>query len=976
MAITVNRVVRSAAIVVLLLQSLPAAGQTAGSLDGTVTDRSNGPLPGVSLEARSPSLQAYRAGISDSAGRFHLPSLPPGIYTVSAALPGFVAVESTGVRVALAETTTLPLTMKMELSAELVVTAETPVLDVTSSTGGQNIRYEVIRNFPVSRNYADILRISPGVATDRAETQGRATPFTIYGATSLENQYLVDGANTTNVIKGFQGKALPNEFVEEVQIKSSGYEAEYGGALGGIVNVITKSGSNEIHGDVFGYFGSRSLTASPKARGATDSVYVDRSSEDRRDYGLDLGGPLLKDRLWFFGAYNRVDLDQDQVVLADTTWPTQGQNFPIAYSTNLFSGKLTLRASDSTTFVGTVFGDPESREGSLRNFSAPQPTTRVGIRDVGGADTTLSLMQLLGGKGFANVRYAHHRDSYELTPVTNTPLFVDTTVFPSVASGGFGFVGGATDNNTSVRDAWKLDGTLFAGAHELKGGAEYERTRTDAMRYYSGGQTVTKRPCPTSGPRRCPAGQTVYYQHNFQTGSLTDPVGAHIPGVRTQRPRTNRLAIFAQDTFKPLPSLTINAGLRYGQDDVLDYTGTRVFRLTDEWQPRIGVAWDVLKDGRSRASASYGRFYYALPTALTVYAYGGYIDASTYNFSPTALEHDPAAPRSQAVFGSVQSEPVQDGLKGIYQDELTLGFDRSFTPSLSVGIRYTYRNLGNTIEDRCDLDPGYPEARDNYCVIFNPGSSSPFSTGQGIHGCDGRYELGIEGNPDESACDSPALYPIPAMPAAERRYQGIELVARTQVQNALFLQASYVYSRLTGNYDGAASSSQGTGLLNGTYTSQSIPGWAPDFDYPYAMVNADGNLTLDRPHSFRLDASYTTPFGLTTAFQGYLRSGAPISRQEAQGYYGVYMTPRGSEGRQPWDYEISLQLQYAFRVSAATVTTFVQGFNLLNRQTVFDTDQLTTYAPPTEPNYVNPNYGKTTGRRDPRSFRLGARVSF
>ncbi len=965
-----------AAMTTLAGPLLLAQSPTTGSIDGTIQDRDHGPLPGVRLEARSPSLQAQRSATSDGTGRFRLPSLPPGIYTVSATLPGFVPVESAGVRVALAETTTLPLAMKMELSAELVVTAETPVLDVTSSTGGQNIRYEVIRNLPVGRNYADILRISPGVATDRAETQGRATPFTVYGATSLENQYLVDGANTTNVIKGFQGKALPNEFVEEVQIKASGYEAEYGGAMGGIVNVITKSGSNEIHGDVFGYFGSRSLTASPKSRDATDSVYVDRSSEERHDYGLDLGGPLVKDRLWFFGAYNRVDLDQDQVVLADTTWPTQGQNFPIATSTNLFSGKLTLRASDSTTFIGTIFGDPESREGSLRNYSATQPTTRVGIRDVGAADYTLALMQLLGAKGFANVRYAHHRDSYELRPITNTPLFVDNTVYPAVASGGFGFVAGSTDNNTSVRDAWKLDGTFFAGAHEIKGGADYEQSRTDAMRFYSGGQIVNKRPCPTSGSRRCPADQTVYYQHTFQTGSLTDPVGAYIPGVRTQRPRTNRLALFVQDAFKPAPNLTVNAGLRYSQDDVLDYTGTRVFNLTDEWQPRLGVAWDVLKDGRSRVSASYGRYYYALPTALTVHAYGGYIDAQTYNFSPSALEHDPAAPRSQAVFGSVQAEPVQDGLKGIYQDELTLGFDRSFTPSFSVGIRYTYRNLGNTIEDRCDLDPGYPEARENYCVIFNPGSSSPFSTGQGIHGCDGRYELGIDGNPDESACDSPALYPIAPMPAAKRQYQGIELVARKQVKDALFFQASYIYSRLTGNYDGAASTSQGTFLQNGTYTSQSIPGWAPDFDYPYTLVNAGGNLTLDRPHSFRLDASYTMPFGLTTAFQGYLRSGAPISTQEAQGYYGVFMTPRGSEGRQPWDYEISLQLQYAFRVSAATVTTFVQGFNLLNRQTVFDTDQLTTYAPPIEPDYVNPDSGKATGRRDPRSFRLGARVSF
>lgn len=976
MRVSASRIAFATLCAALAGGPLEGQGPTTGALDGTVLDEARGALPGVRLEARSPSLQASRTALSDAAGRFRLPSLPPGDYSLSATLPGFVAVEMPGIRVALAETATVPLTMKMEVSTTVVVTGEAPVLDVTSATGGQNVRADVIQKMPVGRNYADILRISPGIATDRAETQGRAIAFTIYGATSLENQYLVDGANTTNVIKGFQGKALPNEFVEEVQIKASGYEAEYGRALGGVVNVITRSGGNDLRGDVFGYFGTRGLAASSKARDATDSVYVERSAEDRADYGLDLGGPFVKDRLWFFAAYNRVDLDQDQVVLADTTWPTEGQNFPIAYSTNVFSGKLTLRATDSTTFVGTVFGDPERREGSLRNFSSVQAATREGIRNVGGTDYTVSLMQLFGGRGFGNLRYAHHRDAYELTSRSQEPLVWDRTVNPATASGGFGFVAGNTDNNTSVRDAWKLDGTLFAGDHEIKGGVDYERNSTDSSRYYSGGQIVNKWACPTSGSRLCPSGQTVYYQHQFQTGSRTDPVGAYIPGAVTQSPRANRLGVFVQDAFKPAPNLTINVGLRYDQDDVLDKSGTTIFKLTGEWQPRVGVAWDVLKDGRTRAAASFGRFYYALPTALTVLAYGDWIDAVTYNFSSSAMEHDPAAPRNPVVYGTDLAEPVQDNLKGTYQDEMTLGFDRAFDPSFSVGVRYIYRNLGRTIEDRCDLDPGYPEAHENGCVIINPGSSSPYSTGQGIHGCDGRYELGTDGNPVESWCDSPALYPVASMPAAKRRYQGIELVARKQVKDRLFLQASYIYSSLTGNFDGAASSSFGTSLIGGTYFAQSWPGLNVDFDAPYALVNADGKLFLDRPHSFRLDAAYTMPFGMTVGFQGYARSGAPVSKLEVQGYYGVFVTERGSEGRQPWDYEVSLQVQQAFRVGPMTLTAFAQGFNLLDRQTVIDSDQYVTYAPPTEPDYVNANYGKATGRVEPRSLRLGLRVSF
>jgi hypothetical protein len=972
------RWVLSILLLALVAGTSAAKGPTTGAVDGTVLDdQDRSPLPGVRIEARSAALQGIRVTTTDAAGRFHVPALPPGIYEVRAMLSGFAIAESDRIRVALAETAVVALTMRIALSAEVEVDARTPLLDVSSATGGQNVREDVIRTLPVGRNYADILRISPGVGTDNAETQGRGLPFSIYGATSLENQWLVDGANTTNVIKGSQGKALPNEFVEEVQIKTSGYEAEYGRATGGIVNVLTKSGGNELHGDVFGYFGAKGLTAANKARPETDEFFVDRTQEDRRDYGVDLGGPFLKDRLWFFAAFNRVDLSQDQHLIADSYIPAAGMHFPISYSDNLHSGKLTARVSDSTTLAATVFADPERREGDVRNYASAQATTRQGIRDIGGTDATASAIGLFGARGTVEARYAHHRDAYSLTGDSNDVQVIDLRD-PNgfVITGGIGGVTGFFDNNTSTRDAWKADGTVYAGDHEIKAGVDREHDASESTTYYSGGQRVTIDNCPISGPMLCPAGRTFYYQHDFLSGDASDPVGAWQPGGNRKKPTTNRLSLFVQDSFKAAPGLTINAGLRFDQDDVRDDSGRTIMKLSNEWQPRIGIAWDVLHDGRSRISASYGRFYYALPTDLAVAAYGHEIFVSTYNFSETSLAQDPSAPQATHVFGGAYEEPIQPGIKAMYQDEMTLAFERAFDPTFTVAVRYTYRELGRALDDRCDLDPGYPEARGNKCVVINPGSSDPYATGQGIHGCDGRDELGTDGNPAASACTSPSLSELPPVPAASRLYHGVELVAKKQIKGRLFLQASYVYSRLRGNYDGVSSNSQGTTVTAGTRVAVSQPGFGYDFDYPFVEQNSYGNLYLDRPHAFRLDTAYTAPFGLGVGLQAFLRSGAPISKQVVEGSYGVFVTPRGSEGRQAWDYEVNLQVQYAFRVDVLTLTLFAQGFDLLNRQTILDSESFATTAPPIYADYVNPDYGKSTGRRDPRSFRLGARATF
>jgi hypothetical protein len=996
-----------------------APAQTTGGIEGIVTDSNDAPLPGVAVSLRSASLQGMRTAVTNAAGRYRFPAIPPGTYTVTCTLSGFMTTEKHDVKVNLDATATVPIKMQISVRQEIIVSAETPVVDTDSTTNGLNVRQDVVQKLPIGRNYAQAVEINPGVGLDSGDTQGRAMAFSIYGATSIENQYLVDGVNTTNVIRGFQGKAISSEFVEEVQIKAGGYEAEYGRAMGGIVNVVTKSGGNEFHGDVFGYFNTKGLTASRDGDATTDQNYtgppagVETSQQNVQDLGVDLGGFFIKDRLWFFGAYNRVNSDVDQLTLAGTGLPNAGENFPITYHADLFSGKLTGRPTDSTTIVGTIFGDPEVREGPLRNFTSDNPLSQDGTRKIGATDYALGVTQLIGTQALLDVRYSRHQDRYTLTgPGMTTPAVLDYTqnLDNPTASGGFGSIRGFRDYNQSKRDAIKGSGTFFVSTHEIKGGVDFENNLTESTDIYSGGARLRIYPC---NPQVCVgvnAGASLYYGHEFYT-LTTDKnnlQSAFLPGGNTVSPRVYRLGAFLQDAWKVLPNLSVHFGLRYDQEDVRQYDGSKIYNnrvvdangnvlqeggqqffLKNEWQPRIGIAWDPIKDGSMKVSASYGRFYYALPTDLTVRSYAAKIDAITYNYNadPLSLAQDQTIAKQAFTQGGLNPEPFQDNLKGIYQDEYAFGIEKALTANFSVSARYTYRNMGRTIEDRCDFDAGYPEANNNTCVIINPGSSSPFATGQGVHTCDGRDYIDASGNAAESQCTGPQTTNV-TIPAAERRFHGVEIVFKGRMSNRLWGQFSYLWSHLYGNYNGEAS----IGEFAYPGGGQTDPGINADFDYPLFLSNAYGNLALDRRHQLRLDGSYTFDFGLTTSLSAHARSGAPLS---VYGYFnsgygaeGYQVVPTGSAGRTPWDYDFNLGASYVFKINAISITLVAQAYNLLNRQDILGYNQDCTVAPPptagavtncsvvSNPTSANPNYGLVSWRSSPRLLKLGARVTF
>ena len=384
------------------------------------------------------------------------------------------------------------------------------------------------------------------------------------------------------------------------------------------------------------------------------------------------------------------------------------------------------------------------------------------------------------------------------------------------------------------------------------------------------------------------------------------------------------------------------------------------------------MVWDPWRDGATKVFASAGRFSYALPTVAVAASFGGLTQLVTYNFDPVSVVQDPnvIGHGKMVVEGTgTYSTPRDAGLKASYQDELVVGIERMLAPGLTVGLKGTYRSLNQAMEDRCDFDPTSPDTDYSSCALVNPGSNAKFASGAAPT-CNGLFDVE----------DAYQCYPAgPPTPKVSRIYRGIEVVARQSIGDRFWLQASYIYSSLRGNYDGG---------VNQAVYGQTSPGINSDFDYPALWHNGYGVLALDRPNSFRLDGYWTMPWNLSIGLQGFVETGAPLNKMGFfNSNYGplVFLEPRGSVGRLPALWEANLTLSYP--IVLGPVTAIVQGyvFNVFNNQIATSRDDSWSISPPAgfpatiyDPNQEqnNPYYGSVTGRSAPRSFRAALRISF
>ncbi len=912
-------------LVVLSLVVAPAAfGQsTNGDIQGSVKDESGAALVGVTVTATPQGAGTSKTTVVNENGRFRIPSVAAGLYNVTFSLDGFQTIEQENVKVSIGGTQRLEVAMTSTFTEELVVTSERPVVDQANTDLGVNVGEDFFQELPTGRSYTSIARLAPGAQQDACNTNNCQTSF--YGSTSAENSYYVDGVNTTGIELGQEGQQLNFEFIQEVQVKTGSYSAEYGRAVGGMVSVITKSGGNEFKGDVFGYYDDIQSSLSGAAAAGPQSRSSHIKEFTKSDIGVDLGGYLVKDKLWFFTAYNRVDNTQtvravDNFGTVIPGAPLTGDTFDRDIERDLWAAKLTWAINSSHSFYASAFGDPSTTSGPLPGVSlAATPLHINGILDTGATDYAANYDGVLSDNFIVNARYSVHNEETEQGGAgANVPGYIDntdplgdgTTVWGfinpdgSFLESGFGFYQ-AQDlerENINADATYFLDD--FGGSHEFKLGYEFEDISGVQSNFNGGtGQRIYRFNCTQSDTRDC-QGSPYYYRHRFFTGdntlnpeTLTQSNVQHPLSVGV---KTENDAIYFQDTWRPTSNLTINAGVRWETQSLFNADGEVSADIDDNVAPRVGFTWDPTKSGRAKIFAHYGLYYETIPMDIATRSFGGEISIFTYNVStsPADVANDPTVRSSRFLGGGISR--VDESTSGEYLDELVIGGEWEVKRSWALGVKYIQRDLKDVIEDALAADGDY--------FIGNPG--------QGLMG--GTYDLGYAFGYNET---------LHALDKPTRQYEAIEFTASKRLTKNFQFLASLLWSDLEGDYDGSFQLS----------TGQLDPNLNSAFDYYDFSVNNQGTLSNNREYQAKFDGVYQWDNGLVTSLSAYYRTGTPVT---AMGYsvaysnWEYYLSERGAFGDVDDAYEADLHVGYPLKLGDKfEVNLLLDVFNLLDAQT-------------------------------------------
>jgi hypothetical protein len=953
--------VKSFPVLAAVLIATPLFAQTTGSIAGSVRDGEGRALAAVSVTARSPSLQGERTVATGADGRFRMPGLPPGEYEVRAALAGFQTVGQPGVILPIDREITLDFRLLPSFSEELTVLGAPPLLDVTNAAIGTIIERETFEKLPISRTYLDLAFLAPGVVIG---ARARTRP-SIAGASGAENRFIVDGLDTTDPGFGTLESTLPLEFLDVVEIKTGGYGIEYGGALGGVLNVLTRSGANDFHGSLFGYYKDDGFGSDPP-KSLRNGQF--RGSKTY-DYGVTHGGKILRDRLWYFLGINPVSERSDWITSQRLSVTDEAKGLS-------YAGKLSWQLHPSHRLVASAFGDP--RESTSTNLFA------VGLLrstfDVESRHFVLSYDAIPRRDVTLELSAGRYEQKTRLHPAAERPWYIDSTGGrfaraencgdPNLVINGMSFAPGCLggtfvyDNLDGLRDELRLSATWQGRTgrldHQVMGGAMLRKVEFKFNVRY---------PAPAPGPFYDSAGSLV------DAGGLSGqlwrlfPQFARLRELEPDAPGENEeLAFFLQDEVSIGDRWTLQLGLRADSFDSRgrktdQEVGARLqFGLKDMIAPRVGLIWDPVGKGRSKVFAHYARYYESVPLYLNLVALGN----DRENFYDFEYPENGALPSAEnpGVLISSHSNPPAAGFFGIasnleaqHSDEYLLGFEYQVGHDLSVGLTGIYREVGDVLED-FSID-GYATL-----IVGNPGGT-------------------IIRHPVTGAfLEDPVTFAEP-----ERKYRALQLTFQRRLRGNWQLAGSYVYSKNEGNYGGLIQ--QDKGAL--------APNITEDFDLPELAENASGPLPTDRTHQAKLYGSYRWSFGLTTGFFAQYLSGTPVSKLGNHVFLGPvrFITPRGSAGRTPAIFRLDLHTEYPIHLkkSGLTVALFADLFNLTNEQKPIFVDEIWTNAGAVrteDPKECggpgsgegttcpdgNPNWGEPILFQDPRALRVGARLSW
>jgi len=965
----------------LIAPATAFAQETRGSIEGVVKDSTGGALPGVTVTAKHVATNSTVTAVTDATGVYRFPTVVPGLYTVSATLQGFKPAEDK-VEVLVGRLYRVTLIMDVAgISVSETVRAESPIVDVKQNAVTQTVTKDLIALLPNSnRDFQSVLTGLPGINFETDISGSRASGIMIDGASQSENRFVIDGQDTTNLRTGLSGKSLVVDFIEQIQVKQSGYNAEYRATTGGVVSVITKSGTNAFHGTAAMDYKGRALNGllggiRPQLRtdpnvsggnGAPQYFTTPRTSEYEQDTVepiFDFGGPIKQNFAWFYVGYNKSVFNQDRTV-AWATPTVGGVTYPAVQSFNqktvdkrfLYNGTVALRQNLRVRFSGNHqrtdggLALPTISAGSCVNEVCSGNTFVV---DADGNTIGTSTQSPATFNPRSSLYAIGFNDSYSGV----ADWTINDKTFASITSGYLGSGSGNTggDYYHGIRRSFATSNIGYLDVPlDLQHAANYTDNNSNSF-------TVAD-----NYNRFNLSGDVTRYanwrgQHAFKAGVQYEKIGNDVnqgqqyPNVtlnwnqarttldqRTVRGtygyysivqqytvgniRSNNLGVFLQDQWSFNDRLTINYGMRFDTTKIPSYRAENPgieFGWGSKVAPRLGFAYDVKGDGKWKTYGSWGAFFDIEKLEMPRGAWGAdhwvtyYWTLDNYNWPNVNCDGTP-----------------NSGCPGTYIEQNDL--------------RHVSNDPGNNL-----VDPNMkPFKAQEFVVGMDHELNRLMSIG-------GRYvhkwvnnaieDIGVQvvgigevfyiANPGYGLGAYPLTTAYPRTPFPVRDYDAAEITFQKRMANNWSLTSNVVFSRLYGNYSGLSNSGSEsnrnspnvTRLWDGLFMGFTEKG-CPD------RVNceegtANGLISTSRPVQFKVQGTYMLPWGTAAgvtfqAFNGNLQT-TSIS------YKGVpvQIYAPGDLGRMEFYTNTDLNFSQTFRFKHGT--NFTLQFQILN---LFDQD--------------------------------------
>jgi hypothetical protein len=801
-----------------------AQGTQTGTLTGTVTSNDGAVLPGVTVTVRSPALVGERTTTTTTNGDYIVKNLPAGTYKVTFELSGFAATDIT-TAIALGDTRTLPATLGLaKVTEEVTVVAETPSV-VTATQTGATYEAGEIDTLATGRTLSTIAELAPGL-TDNTPNAGQVT---VAGGFAYDNLFLVDGVDVTDSTFGTPNDVFIEDAVEQTQVLTSGISAEFGRFSGGAINVTTKRGGNRFSGS----FRTDLTNASWRRRTPFEEERdIERESNLNEAYQATLGGPIVKDRLWFFAAGRK-----ESRALQDT-FPFSGVPYTDDRDDERIQAKLTGQVAPNHTVQATYVRNRTSSAAPSFDFSIAPSTNDVteNPQDLFVANYNGVLRSNL----FAELQYSHSSLGFRDGDGTTTDVVAGSPIFTfgnsAAVQGGQHYNAPYFDYGTDPQDRYnhQVTGSLSyflstasLGRHDLKAGFEYYRNT------FKGGNSQS----PTN---------YVFYA-DYVVDDAGDPVvdadGNLAPDFQTfgglfinwlpergAQLDVNTLSFFLNDRWQVGRHLAFNLGVRYERVRS-DTTSSSLLTLdTDTIVPRLAASWDVTGDGKYTLQATYSHYAGAYNLSQfgsnqgagnPSYVYGIYAGppGQGYGFAPgfdpaSYLFVDASLPDQNIFFAPSLSSPVSR--------EVTLSAGMRIGADGYLKAVYTRRRVKSIVEGFVTHDLGTVEA----------------TTTSECTGCSGPFLL------DRQEFDNTDV--------PRRDYDGVQLLTSYRVTPRWSFAGHYTYQiRNEGNFEGENTNQPAVDSAYGDYPEILVP----ERNFPF------GRLNDFQRHKVRAWTTYDQPLG-------------------------------------------------------------------------------------------------------------------